>query len=209
MMFTRWWNRRSKTGRWVTIALVIFGLLAAVGSMAPPPKDADQAAASQTPVPSPSTTQGPSPSPSPSPLPATTATPTEAPTSTPPSPQPSPTWNLTVDGVRYTTEAFVGGDITVAITLSNDGTIANPGTKLQFETIDKYADLQGCTPKCEVNNFFGVFATEPGVGPAKTVTDRIVWVATRVGVAQWSVCVYDSNSGGQQIYCGNGTTTIR
>ena len=79
----------------------------------------------------------------------------------------------------------------------------------QVNDLDAYADLQGCTPTCDYSHGFGVYANFSGVGPGSTASYTITFIATKIGVAHWSVCVYDSTSvGDKQVWCGSATTTI-
>ncbi|MEX0625560.1 MAG: hypothetical protein WD402_03350 [Chloroflexota bacterium] len=116
---------------------------------------------------------------------------------------------VSVDEVTYTTEVAVGGSIVVNIELSNTGTAANPGTKLQFSDIDQYADIVGCVPTCDVSEFFGDYADLPGVPAGGSAQYSVEFIATTVGAARWGLCIYDGSGGDDQIYCGNGTTIIR
>ena len=123
---------------------------------------------------------------------------------------PTPAYAVTVDSAKYTTETYVGGDITLRVRLSNDGTAKNPSTQLQISDLGDYADVVGCTPDCDAHEGFGgYYAILPGIVPGDTVTYSVEFVAKSVGAAKWSICVYDDAESGNQVYCGNATTRIR
>lgn len=126
-----------------------------------------------------------------------------------PSVAPAQGWSLSVGNMSYSSDTTVGGVITVSMDITNSGSARNPGISVQFSDLDSYADLQGCTPSCDSGNLLGVYAHFPGVAPGTTQSDQITLVATKVGVAHWSLCIYDSTAvGGKQVWCGTATTTI-
>jgi hypothetical protein len=120
-------------------------------------------------------------------------------------------WVISIaDDPTYTTETAVGGSIEVVLTLSNGGSGASESTELQFGGIDDHADIVGCSPPCMTSTFLGdVYAELEGVPAGGTTTIQVEFVATAVGAARWSICVYDSVIAGDQVYCGNATTVVR
>ena len=139
-----------------------------------------------------------------------------APAANEPDPTPEPTatptaWRLDVIDAEYTTKARVGDTISIDLKVKNAGTAKNPRTVAQFSELDKYADIDGCNPKCEVEDLpgFGPSALMPGVATKKTGKFHIEFVANEVGVVRWMVCVYDDDHYSEQVWCGDGKTTIR
>ena len=111
--------------------------------------------------------------------------------------------------VTYSTDASLGGPITLSLQITNSGASSNPGTSVQVNDLDAYADLQGCTPSCNTSHLLGVYANFPGIDAGSTESYTITFIATKIGVANWSLCVYDSTSvGGTAVWCGSATTTI-
>ena len=120
-----------------------------------------------------------------------------------------PSSALDVSNVSYTKETIVGGSIDVLVTAANPGAIRTGEVKLQFSDLDKIADIVGCTPTCSVDKFLGTYATVPGVAAGGSATWTVEWVATKVGAEDWSLCVYEPATSGNQVYCGSGTTVVR
>lgn len=113
-------------------------------------------------------------------------------------------------GARGTTSTFVGGDITLTVEIDNTGRADNPGLQFQIGELDDYADLVGCVPKCSTRTGFGdVYTVLPGVKAGADRTYEVGFVANKVGAVSWSICVYDDVEFGEQIFCGELTTTIR
>lgn len=78
---------------------------------------------------------------------------------------------------------------------------------LQFSDIGDYVDFVGCTPRCEPSDFLGaLYARFPGIPAGSSQDYRVEFIATKIGAAQWSVCIYDDTD---QVWCGDGTTVIR
>jgi hypothetical protein len=129
-------------------------------------------------------------------------TPTRAPvvTATP--------WSIDVADVTYTKRLTVGDTIDVDVTITNTGSRASLRTKFQFDGLDDYADLIGCIPECEYEELLGLYTTLPGVAAGDTVVYHVEFLAKALGVADWSICVYDEETAGEQVYCGSGSTTI-
>lgn len=138
---------------------------------------------------------------------ADTPRPTEAPT---PVPTPVP-WELVIVDTSYSKEARVGDSIFVEVRIKNAGMAKNLATNLNFSELDQYADLLGCKPTCSVEDLpgLGPSAIFRGITPGRTLTARIEFVATTVGAVDWQVCLYDDDTYGTQVWCGNGTTAIR
>lgn len=136
-----------------------------------------------------------------------------APTPSPtPEPTPTPTpWRLGSVAASYTKQVRVGGTITVTVKIKNNGSATNPSTEINFSELDKYADLFECTPECSVEDApgLGPSAILPGVPAGKTSTFKIEFVASTAGAVRWSLCVYDNESFGEQVYCGDAATAIR
>jgi hypothetical protein len=123
---------------------------------------------------------------------------------------PAPAYTLTVDSAKYTTDTFVGGDITLRVAVSNSGSAKNPSTEFQISDLGDYADVVDCSPDCEAHEGFGgYYATLPGIAPGGSATYTVTFLAKAVGAAKWSICVYDDANSGNQVYCGNATTEIR
>jgi hypothetical protein len=112
--------------------------------------------------------------------------------------------------VSYTTSTFVGGDLDVVIKITNKGKVKTAPVHFQFGSLKDRADLVGCSPTCSTDEFFGDIFTRftSGIAPGKTVTYSVRWLATKVGVANWSLSVYVGDSGGS-VFFGEGTTSIR
>jgi hypothetical protein len=51
-----------------------------------------------------------------------------------------------------------------------------------------------------------MYATLPGIPAGKTKTYQVNFIATKVGAIHWSVCVYDDETRGEQVHCGDATT---
>ena len=136
--------------------------------------------------------------------PSDTASPTERPRATV-----MAAWRLVADSARYTDQVRVGGAIVFTVEVSNAGTAATPGVELQFDGLDDNADIVGCVPTCEVSDLLGVYAAFPGVPAGTSREYEIEWVATDVGAARWSLCIYDDDIGGELIDCYEGTTVVR
>jgi hypothetical protein len=139
---------------------------------------------------------------------ASTPRPTERPT---PPPTATP-WTLDVSVANYTTETIVGRSVFITVTISNTGKAATPAIEINFSELDKDADLRGCKPKCELDDLpgFGPSAIFPGLAAGASRDYEIEFVATKVGVVAWNVCVYDDRIlDGASVYCGEGSTTIR
>ncbi|MEO7295151.1 MAG: hypothetical protein ABIZ57_03325 [Candidatus Limnocylindria bacterium] len=139
---------------------------------------------------------------------ATTPQPTERPA---PAATAKP-WTLDVSDAKYTTETVVGGSVFITVTISNTGKVANPAIEINFSELDKNADVRGCKPKCELDDLpgFGPSAVFPGLAAGATRDYEVEFIATKVGVVAWNVCVYDDRIlDGESVYCGDGRTTIR
>lgn len=136
-----------------------------------------------------------------------TPEPKERPT-TAPTPVP---WALDVTDTAYTKEATVGDNITVEVTIENTGKQRNPVTKLNFSELDQYADLFGCDPDCETEDLPGLGPTAilPGVQAGESVTYTVEFIATTVGVVEWSLCLYGEDSYSEDGWCGEAKTAIR
>lgn len=137
-------------------------------------------------------------------------------TQRPPNPTATPLvtptpWTLDVPSAKYTTEVFVGDTISIDVKIKNTGTAKSPVTRLNFSELDKYADLHRCKPKCETEDLpgLGPSAVMVGVPPKKSTTFHIEFLATTVGVVDWSVCLYDDEEYGDPVWCGDGKTAIR
>lgn len=111
----------------------------------------------------------------------------------------------------YTTEAFVGDTISIDVKVKNTGKTKSPVTRLNFSELDKYADLHRCKPKCSTEDLpgLGSSAVMAGVLPSMAPTFHVEFVATTVGVVDWSVCLYDDEEYGDPVRCGEGKTAIR
>ena len=123
-------------------------------------------------------------------------------------PTPPPAWRLSVTDVTYTATLSLGDTIEIDVTIENRGTDRNLRTRFQFSDIDDYADLIGCVPECTYEDFFGIYTTLPGIAAGETVVYHVEFLAKSLGVADWSLCVYDAETFGEQVYCGTGSTTI-
>ncbi len=121
---------------------------------------------------------------------------------------PASAWRLAVGDMTGTTRTSVGETITVEVTISNSGSAPNPGTRLQFSDLDKSADLIGCRPKCQYTDLFGIYTDLPGIPAGGSSTFVVEWIAKAIGAPDWTLCVYDNTSGGEQIECGTLTTVI-
>lgn len=139
--------------------------------------------------------------------PGTTAQPTALPT---PAPTATP-WRLSVTDTTYSRKVLVGDDVVVTIKVKNSGSTKNPSTEINFTELDKYADLFECKPKCEVQDLpgSGPSAILPGVAAGKTTAFRITFIAGKAGAVHWSACLYDDESFGDQVWCGDATTAIK
>jgi hypothetical protein len=112
--------------------------------------------------------------------------------------------------MKYSTTTFVGGTLTVTAVISNTGTAASPGVSFQFSDLKEHADIVQCTPACQTDEGLGaIYARMPGIPAGGTATYEVEFIPTAVGAAHWSACVYDDKNGGDQVYCGDATTTIR
>ena len=161
-------------------------------------------------------TPSPDPTPTAEPIPVPTAVPTAKPTVAPtPAPTPKATTAppteavLEALSVSYTTETFVGGSIYLEVTIENVGGSPSEPVKFQIGGIKDYADLNGCIPICSVDDFFGAYFTgfETGVAAGQTATFEVELIAVNVGVADWSVMIYEGD--GKDIYYGTAKTVIR
>jgi hypothetical protein len=151
-----------------------------------------------------------------------TATPTPSPTPTPtdtpgPTDTPTPTavpaaWILTASNVQYDSQTVIGDTIVITMTLKNSGNIANPGTYVSFPDLHTNADFQKCQPACEHQNVYSDVLL-PGVQPHKSLKVTVTWIATKVGVDDWSLNIYDdpalASRGGTPIFSGTAQTTIQ
>jgi hypothetical protein len=99
----------------------------------------------------------------------------------------------------------------ITVVLKNTGKAASESTEFQISEIEDYADVVGCTPKCHIDRGLGggYYLGLPGIPPGKTKTYEVELIPTKVGAAHWDVCVYDDVEFGDQVYCGEGTVTIR
>jgi hypothetical protein len=144
-------------------------------------------------------------------LPAT-ARPTDQPTPEV-TPEPTPTaWKLDVPSAKYTTQAGVGDTVAIDVTVRNKGKAASPVTRLNFSELDKHADLHRCKPSCDKEDLPGLGPSAvwfQGVKAGKSVKYHIEFVATKVGVVDWNVCLFDDEEYGDPIWCGDGSTAIR
>lgn len=172
------------------------------------------ATASPTPTRTLTPTVSPVASPTPVPVPTAVPAPTAVPTPTPvptlrPTPGPPPGAVLTADSVTYSSESYVGGSIFVNATIHNSGSSASEPVKMQFGGLKDYADIIGCTPACETSDFFGDWFAQfsQGIGGGQTATFKIEFLAKAVGVAHWSVTMYEGAD--KDFFYGTGTTTIR
>lgn len=123
-----------------------------------------------------------------------------------PPPTPPP-WALAVGAVKYPTTVSLGDTFVVTIPMTNHGSTANPMTKLQFSSFDN-AELSGCSPTCSVSHLLGLYASLPGVPASGAKSYAVKFVATKLGVMGWGLCVYDNDPYGVQVWCGNATTTV-
>jgi hypothetical protein len=128
-----------------------------------------------------------------------------------PTPTPHPPYAIEVASAKATTKTRVGGDMVITVVLKNTGTVASESTEFQISKIEDYADVVGCTPKCAIDRGFGggYYLNLPGIPAGKTKTYEVELIPTKVGAAHWDVCVYDDTEFGDQIYCVDGTVTIR
>lgn len=101
--------------------------------------------------------------------------------------------------------------MTVTIKVANRGSAKNPSTEINFSELDKYADLFECKPECSVQDLpgSGPSAILPGVAPGKTVAYKITFIASKPGAVRWSACLYDNESFGEQVWCGEASTAIQ
>jgi hypothetical protein len=105
----------------------------------------------------------------------------------------------------------IGGDLVVTTKVKNSGSVKNPSTEINFSELDKYADLFECKPECDVQDLpgSGPSAILPGVAAGKTKAFQITFVAAKAGAVRWSACLYDDESFGDQVWCGDATTAIK
>jgi hypothetical protein len=136
--------------------------------------------------------------------------PTPTPVPTPvPTPTPGPA-SLEELSTTYTTETFTGGSIFVNLTIKNNGGLTSKPVQIYFDQIDKYADLNGCVPICTYSDFLGIRVTfEGGIAGGQTVTYKVEFIATKVGVADWGLTVYEGDASGDLIFMGTAKTVIR
>jgi hypothetical protein len=100
----------------------------------------------------------------------------------------------------------------ITMTLNNSGTTANPRTYVSFANLHTNADFQSCKPACERTAVYSDLLL-PAVRPYKSLNMTVTWIATKVGVANWTLNVYDdpssaSSPGGAPILSGDATTTV-
>ncbi|MCV0403792.1 MAG: hypothetical protein K5924_08780 [Chloroflexi bacterium] len=110
--------------------------------------------------------------------------------------------------MKYTVESWVGGSIYLDVKIANTGGTLSGPIKFQIGGIMDYADLNGCIPICTVNEFWGDYYTEfdSGVAPGTTATFKVELIATKVGVADWTVMIYEDT---RDFYFGSAKTVIR
>jgi hypothetical protein len=76
-------------------------------------------------------------------------------------------------------------------------------------TAPQNADFQVCTLPCTSSTFLGFSADFSGVDPGASTTLQVTFIAKSAGVANWSVCVYDTTDpSGHQVSFGQAETTI-
>jgi hypothetical protein len=118
-------------------------------------------------------------------------------------------WSLAVSNATFSSDVNVGDPIMASVAVTNTGSATNPGTTLQVNDLDAHADFQGCTPGCTSSTLLGFSADFAGIGPGTTSTLQLTFIAKSVGVANWSVCLYDTaDPSARQVWCGQAQTTI-
>lgn len=129
--------------------------------------------------------------------------------SDPPTPTPAPTpvptpvpWSLSATAT-YPETVVLGDQIEIVVKVSNHGKVANPTTRVKVDGNGDKADRIGCAPTCTVQ-LLG-FLDMPGVLPGGSSTFKIGYQTTKLGVIQWSVCVFDPDA---DIGCSEGSTTV-
>jgi hypothetical protein len=110
--------------------------------------------------------------------------------------------------VSYTTNTIVGGYIHVVVQMTNVGTATTKPTQFQVGGIKDYADVVSCDPSCDSSEFFGdYYAKFPaGIAPGKSVTYTVEFLATKVGVANWSLVIYEGAT--DSIWYGTGKIQV-
>lgn len=128
----------------------------------------------------------------------------------PPTPPPAPkAWSLDVTSAKYRKRVPLGATMNVVVKVKNAGTAANETTEMQIGGLGDHLEFSDCDPECERRDFLGAtFLDFPGVPAGKTRTYTIELVATGLGRADWNLAVYDGAQGGDDIYFGEGATTV-
>ncbi len=111
--------------------------------------------------------------------------------------------------MRYSSETFVGGSIFVEATVRNVGGSISEPLKMQFGDLTDNAEIIGCTPACDTDEFWGdYYATfSTGIAAGATVTYEVEFLATAVGVVDWDLLMYEGDS--NNFYYGTGRTVVR
>jgi hypothetical protein len=104
-------------------------------------------------------------------------------------------------------EVRLGDSLYVEVAIKNEDTAANAGRRFEFAGLGDYADLKACRPECVVSPTSATY-TEP-LKPGNSIRYRFEFVTKARGVAGYTVCLFDSVTGGSEVWCGDSTTAIR
>jgi len=101
------------------------------------------------------------------------------------------------------------GPIYLNATVANYGSGLSDPIEFQVGGLKDYADVIGCVPNCSSSEFFGDYYLQFAQGPVPggSVTCKVQFLATKLGVANWTIMMYDGV--GDQFFVGNASTVIR
>jgi hypothetical protein len=123
--------------------------------------------------------------------------------------QPTPSSKLATSEVGYTASAAVGGNIRLRFTVTNLGRTTSGPIRARVAGIRTVADARDCVPTCATVDALGdlTFDFEEALTPGQSVSYQVNFVASKPGVAEWSVVLQENQA--LDFYEGGGTIEVK